>query len=116
MKKTLCALALMVCAGTNTAFAKEVDTLQVSVRTVYPTTVNTVGDAVKWFVEPLGYYVLTDHPAPASAKALLAKPIPMEAMMHRTMPVLHAVQLLIGQNNTIIVDKKNRLITVSEGR
>ena len=115
MKKTIYALMLALSAGSHVAAANEVDTLQVSVRTVYPAHVTTVHEAMQWFVEPLGYYVLTSHPAPETAQSILAKPIPQEAMMHRTMPVLHAIQLLIGRNNSIIVDKKNHLITVKEG-
>ncbi|HAS6111701.1 TPA: hypothetical protein I7139_21425 [Vibrio vulnificus] len=93
----------------------DVDTLQVSVRTIYPPELSTISQAVDWLIEPLGYYVITDYPAPESAKMLLAQPIPPAAKMHRTMPVLHALQLLIGEDNTIIVDKQNRLITFSRG-
>ena len=93
----------------------EVDTLQVSVRTIYPPELIDVEDAVEWLVEPLGYYVVTEYPAPDSAKLLLAQPIPPVAKMHRTMPVLDALQLLIGNDNTIIIDKKHRLISFTRG-
>jgi len=93
----------------------EIDTLQVSVRTIYPPELSNVKQAVDWLLEPLGYYVMTDYPAPESAKMLLAQPIPPVAKMHRTMPVLHALQLLVGEDNTIIVDKQHRLISFSKG-
>ncbi len=118
MKKTLALLMLSaLCVSQSHAAPRlpEVDTLQVSVRTVYPPELTTVKQAVDWLIEPLGYYVITDYPAPDSAKTLLAQPIPTVAKMHRTMPVLHAIQLLIGEDNTIIVDKRSRLLSFSRG-
>ncbi len=93
----------------------DVDTLHVSARTIYPMELTTVGEAVHWLLDPLGYHVVTDYPAPKSAKALLDKPIPTAAKMHRTMPVTHALQLLIGEKNSLIVDRQHRLISFSEG-
>lgn len=95
--------------------SQQVNTLQVTVRTVLPNNITNVGDAIRWYVEPLGYYVLTKHPAPAEATAMLDMPIPSAAKLHRTMPVLHAIQLLIGRDNTIVVDKAHKLITVKKG-
>ncbi len=115
-------LLASVCLVSSSALASSpvdnqnpVNALQVSVRTVFPDSVSTIGDAIRWYVEPLGYYVLSDHPAPDSAKALLDRPIPEAAMIHRTMPVLHAIQLLIGSGNSIIVDKEHKLMTVKQG-
>ncbi|MGF1894066.1 hypothetical protein L4D18_21840 [Vibrio campbellii] len=118
MKKPLSILLLSALSSLHVQAAQrlpEVDTLQVSARTIYPPELSTVGQAVDWLIEPLGYYVITEYPAPNSAKTLLNQSIPPVAKMHRTMPVLHALQLLIGEDNTIIVDKKNRLITFSRG-
>ncbi|MGL6262136.1 hypothetical protein [Vibrio sp. WXL103] len=113
----LATLSLWIaCANAAPPLLPEVDTLQVSVRTIYPPELTKVHEAVDWLVEPLGYHVVTDYPAPDSAKMLLNRPIPTVAKMHRTMPVTHAVQLLIGEDNTIIVDRKHRLITVARGR
>lgn len=112
---SVCLASSSVLASEPTYSQNQVDALQVSVRTVFPDSVSTVGDAIRWYVEPLGYYVLSAHPAPISAKAMLDRPIPETAMIHRTMPVLHAIQLLIGQGNSIIVDKEHKLITVKQG-
>ncbi|EGQ9333595.1 TPA: hypothetical protein P7K80_001932 [Vibrio cholerae] len=116
MKKTL--LVLMLSALSGTAIAEKLptlDPLDTTVRTVFPNQITTAGEAVKWLVEPLGYYVVTDYPAPATASQLLSQPLPDKAKIHRTMPVLHAVQLIIGEDNTIIVDKTNLLMTFSRG-
>ncbi|MCW8348732.1 hypothetical protein MD535_22340 [Vibrio sp. ZSDZ65] len=72
-------------------------------------------DAIIWITEPLGYTLITDFPAPPSAVEVLAQPIPAAAKLHRTMPVLDAIQILIGLDNTIVVDKTHRLITVQRG-
>ncbi|MFA0196792.1 hypothetical protein AB4501_21795 [Vibrio sp. 10N.222.55.E8] len=100
------------------AFAQslpQVDTLQVAARTLYPPQVTTVGDAATWLLEPLGYHIVTDYPAPKSAQRLLGKPIPTAAKVYRTMPVTHALQLLIGEDNSLIVDREHKLITFSKG-
>ncbi|MGD1336096.1 hypothetical protein ACP6H1_27260 [Vibrio harveyi] len=102
-------------AAPATYTQQQVNALQVTVRTVLPNNITNVGDAIRWYVEPLGYYVLTEHPAPVEANAMLNMPIPATAKLHRTMPVLHAIQLLIGRGNTIIVDKAHKLITVKKG-
>nr|WP_257214484.1 hypothetical protein [Vibrio coralliilyticus] len=110
---------LLLLASTSVAKAApllpEVDTLQVSVRTIYPPEITTVQGAIEWLLEPLEYTVITEYPAPDSAKLILSQSIPAVAKMHRTMPVTHAVQLLIGEDNTIIVDRKHRLITFGRG-
>ncbi len=108
----------MLIALSNTAIAAKLptlDPLDTTVRTVFPDQITTAGEAVKWLVEPLGYYVLTDYPAPTTANQLLNQPIPAKAKIHRTMPLLHAVQLIIGEDNTIIVDQTNLLMTFSRG-
>ncbi len=117
MNRLTLALLGALCVGQSVAAPRlpDVDTLQVSVRTIYPPELTHVEQAVKWLVEPLGYYVTTDYPAPQSAKSVLAQPIPTGAKLHRTMPVLHALQLLIGEDNTIIIDKQHHLISVGRG-
>lgn len=117
VKKSLFIIIATLFSGITHAVERlpEVDTLQVSVRTIYPPELVDVKDAVDWLLEPLGYYVVTEYPAPDSAKLILAQSIPPVAKMHRTMPVLHALQLLVGSDNTIIVDKKHRLISFARG-
>lgn len=117
MKKLLFLIIATLFSGMSHAVERlpEVDTLLVSVRTIYPPELVDVKDAVDWLIEPLGYYVVTEYPAPDSAKLILAQPIPPVAKMHRTMPVLDALQLLIGIDNTIIVDKTHRLISFARG-
>lgn len=118
MKKTIMALSLLSVLSSG-AFATErlddVDPLQVSIRTVWPPELSTTEQAITWLVEPLGYQLTTEYPAPKDANTLLNVPIPMAAKLHRTMPVLDAIQLLIGTDNTLLLDKKHRLISVARG-
>lgn len=116
MKKSFLALLLLSSFGAVSApLLPEVDTINVAVRTIYPPEMNTVQDAATWLLEPLEYKIITDYPAPSTASLILSQQIPAVAKMHRTMPVLHALQLLIGEDNTIILDKKHRLITFGRG-
>ncbi|OCH45169.1 hypothetical protein A6E02_11025 [Aliivibrio fischeri] len=118
MKNTIMALSLLSvlsCSAFATERLDDVDTLQVSIRTVWPPELTTSKQAITWLVEPLGYQLTTEYPAPKDADTLLSVPIPMAAKLHRTMPVLDAIQLLIGTDNTLLLDKKHRLISVARG-
>ncbi|NAW91694.1 MULTISPECIES: hypothetical protein [unclassified Vibrio] len=116
MKKLILPLLLLSSFGASSArLLPEVDTINVAVRTIYPPEIRTVNEAAKWILEPLEYEIITEYPAPSTASLILSQPIPAVAKMHRTMPVLHALQLLIGEDNTIILDKKHRLITFGKG-
>lgn len=99
----------------NSAEQVEIKLSQLNVRAVYPSEVKTVGDGVKWLLQPTGYQIITEYPAPKSVKTVLSKPVPKAAEVNKIMPVLNAVQLLIGEKNTIILDEENRLISFSEG-
>ena len=109
-------LLLMASVNVNAApYLAEVVPLQVAVRTVWPPELTTVEDAVTWLIEPLGYELTTQYPAPSSAEDILGAPIPTGAKLHRTMPVLDAIQILIGTDNTILLDKKHRLLSAARG-
>ena len=41
--------------------------------------------------------------------------LPPAIKMHRTMAILDALQLLIGTENTVIIDKRNHLISFKKG-
>lgn len=116
MKKSMLTLLLLSSFSACAApMLSEVDTINVAVRTIYPPEITTVEGAANWILEPLEYKIITEYPAPSTASLILSQPIPAVAKMHRTMPVLHALQLLIGEDNTIILDKKHRLITFGRG-
>ncbi len=93
----------------------EVDPIDLSVRTIYPPELTSVKDAVNWLLQPTDYHLLTDYPAPKSSKTIIEQKIPAVARMHRTMPILHAIQLLIGEDNTIIIDRKHKIISFGKG-
>lgn len=90
----------------------QIDPLQVTVRTIYPEQITSVNEAIKWLIESSGYKILDTYPG---AKKILTGSIPSNAQLNRVMPVLDAIQLLIGEDNTIILDKKHHLITFSKG-
>ncbi|OEF63578.1 hypothetical protein OAA_13920 [Vibrio cyclitrophicus 1F175] len=115
MRKFLMIAALVATPFVSAKKPTNIDPLQVTVRTVYPAHVNTVDRAVRWLIEPTGYTLLTEHPAPDTVTKVLDKPIADKAKLNRVMPVIDAIQLLIGEKNTIILDKKNHLITFSKG-
>ncbi|PCD85652.1 hypothetical protein COR52_25655 [Vibrio mediterranei] len=120
MKTLLLSTLIIMSASSTTSIAapksKNVDTLSDTVRTiVWPTDATTIKDAIVWITEPLGYTLITEYPAPPSAADMLAKPIPESAKPKRVMRVMDAIQLLIGTENTIIVDNTHRLITVQRG-
>ncbi|WP_178306561.1 hypothetical protein [Vibrio algicola] len=109
-----CLLALF----SNVAMAKQLSTLDpltVAVRTVWDSDTHTVGDAARWILAPEGYQVTTIYPAPTEAAKISSQSIPPSMKMHRTMPVIDALQLLIGTNNTVIIDRQHHLISFANG-
>ncbi|PXF32100.1 hypothetical protein WH50_06440 [Pokkaliibacter plantistimulans] len=91
-----------------------IDPLSLYVRTVYPDDVKTVADAVSFVLGASGYRLVVSYPAPDDAIAILGKPIPPIAKIARTMPIIDAIQILIGTNNWIVVDQNHKLISVSK--
>lgn len=103
------------------AFAQDekpypLDPLAVWVRTVYPEDITTVGEAVQYLLEPTGYKVVGAYPAPSDAITIINSSVPAIAKVHRTMPVMDALQLLIGNDNWIVVDRNHKLISFSENK
>ena len=119
MRNTLIKLMLAAILLPGLAFAQgekpiHLDPLAVWVRTVYPEDVQTVGDAVRYLLEPTGYRVVGAYPAPSDAISIINSRVPAIARVHRTMPVMDALQLLIGNDNWIVVDINHKLISFSE--
>lgn len=118
MKKILL-IAFALSGVANPVLAKPLSTLDplsLAVRTVWDEDdVKTVGDAAKWILEPQGYRITTQYPAPKEAAKIAAGSIPPSMKMHRTMPVIDALQLLIGTENTIIIDRQHKLISFANG-
>lgn len=92
-----------------------IDTLSIYVRVVFPDNVKTVGDAVEYLIEPTGYRLATSYPAPRDASLMVSKRLPPIIKIERTMPVIDALQILIGVDNTIVVDPVHKLISFSKG-
>ncbi|WP_275211838.1 pilus assembly protein PilL [Citrobacter freundii] len=93
-----------------------VDPLTVYMRTVWPEDVKTVRQAIDYLLEPTGYRLVTSYPAPREAALLVDKPIPPIAYVHRTMPVLDALQLLVGLDNYVVVDHAHHLVSFQNNR
>lgn len=88
-----------------------VDSLTVYMRTVWPEDVKTVRQAVDYLLEPTGYRLVTRYPAPREAALLVDKPIPPIAKMHRTMPVIDVLQMLVGLDSYVVVDHAHHLVS-----
>ncbi|EOU1356180.1 hypothetical protein AO946_26450 [Pseudomonas aeruginosa] len=94
----------------------KIDPLSLYARTVYPEDVKTVGDAARYLLEPTGYQLVVVYPAPKDAVDIYQRKIPPIAKIHRTMPIIDALQILIGNDNWIVVDRNNKLISFSESK
>ena len=118
-KKLLAATLLASTLTTGAALAKplfDVDPLMLATRTVWDGNIKTVGDAARWVLEPSGYHIITRFPAPKESAGLIAKQIPPSMKMHRTMPIIDALQLLVGTDNTVIVGRQHHLISFKGGK
>lgn len=93
-----------------------IDPLTVYMRTVWPEEIQSVRQAVDYLLEPTGYRLVTRYPAPRDAGLLVDKPIPPIAKVHRTMPVLDALQMLVGLENYVVVDHVHHLVSFQKNR
>ncbi|HBO1496114.1 TPA: hypothetical protein L4F09_006202 [Pseudomonas aeruginosa] len=90
-----------------------VDPLSLYVRTSWPEDVKTIGQAARYVLEPTGYRFVTQYPAPSDAIKFANRAIPPIVKLHRTMPVIDALQLLVGVDNYVIVDHNHKLVSIS---
>ena len=116
--KALCVIALLPVMSFAQGVSSEkpyiLDPLSLYARTVYPEDTKTVGDAVRYLLEPTGYTLVTAYPAPNDAISLANSRIPPIAKIHRTMPIIDALQILVGNDSWIIIDRNHKLISFSE--
>ena len=97
---------LISCPG----FAQS-DPFAVYVRTAYPPEITTVKEAANYVLAPLGYQFVDDYPEPLDAGSIGDSRIPPIAKIHRIMPVIDALQLLIGEQHYIVIDSNNQLVS-----
>ena len=88
-----------------------VDLLTVYMRTDWPSDVKTIRQAVNYLLEPTGYTLKTDYPAPREAALLVDKGLPAIAREKRTMPVIDALQMLVGLDHYVVIDRAHHLIS-----
>ena len=108
-------LAILILLAFISKNALALDMLELKTRTNYPKSMTTVYDAATYILEPYGYKVeITSRYAPDAYK-ISTKPITPLARTARTMSIYDALQALIGVENTIVVDHKNKLIAFMSG-
>jgi type IV pili sensor histidine kinase/response regulator len=81
------------------------------VRTTYPRELLTVREAVMWLLEDTNWSLVDGEFAPVDARSILNRPIEPIAKLPRTMSRLDALQVLIGAENSVVIDRLHRLIS-----
>lgn len=89
----------------------EIDPLKLYIRTDFPPNLQTVEDGARWLIESSGYTLLLSYPAPTDAQDMAAKPITPMARLKRTMTIEDALLTLIGPENYLVVDRKNKIVS-----
>jgi len=92
----------------------EIDPLKLYIRTDYPPTLTTVDEGARWLLEATGYRLVLSHPAPQDAQTLASQRITPMANMKRTMTIEDALLTLIGPENYLVVDRKNKLVSFTK--
>lgn len=92
----------------------DIDLTTVSVRTVWPEDVKTVRKASQYILETIGYRLVTEYPAPSDANQLADQKIPPIAKVHRTMPIIDVLQMLIGFDNYVVIDHAHKLVSFTK--
>ncbi|MCF2829709.1 MULTISPECIES: hypothetical protein [unclassified Pseudoalteromonas] len=91
------------------------DQLEIKMRTSYPTDTVTVKEAVDYLLEPTDYKLdIYNKHAKGAIEIGYGRVSPINKRV-RTMSIYDAIQGLIGQNNTILVDHTNKLVSFQSG-
>lgn len=104
-------LVIVLLGSSSGAFAKSND-LKVMVRTIYPQHLSTVNDLMQFILEGTGYRVYVGKNAPEDARDILRQKIPYQrkgVLMSRA----NALLMAIGDENSIVVDYDNKLVSVT---
>jgi len=100
---------LLMLFGVGSALA--FNPFRAQVRTVYPTTIKTVGEAAQYLIEPAGYTLLLDPAVSKDAQEIAERPVGARAGGTAAIPLEEALLLLIGDESNLVVDHPHRLIT-----
>lgn len=116
LKAPLIALGFMIffpfsCCASD----EEISPLNIYMRTTWPPYVKTIEDAALYALAPTGYRLDIATEASASAESIVNDRIPLDARLNRTMPIIDALQLLIGPQRWVIVDPAHKLVTFQDG-
>lgn len=106
-------ISLSILLFSSFSFA-EVDPLKLYIRTDYPPSLTTVEEGAHWLLEATGYRLVLQSPAPQDAPEMAAKPISPMARMKRTMTIEDALLTLVGPENYLVVDRKNKLVSFTK--
>jgi len=93
------------------AVASAADPLSWLIRTTYPSEVKTVLQAAEYLTEHTGYRVVVRYPAPLDSLQIASQPVPPIAHLNRTMSVSDALLVLIGNDNSLVVDQEHKLLS-----
>lgn len=102
------ALALLISTATNANY-NDYDPLEIHTRTLYPKEITSISGALNYLLEPINYKVSTE--LLPDANEIISLPITPMARQVRTMAIYDAIQALIGEDNIIVVDHENKLIS-----
>jgi len=98
----------------NDVRQSDIDLTTVSVRTVWPENAKTVREASQYILDTIGYRLVTEYPAPSEANKLADQKIPPIAKVHRTMPIVDVLQMLIGFDNYVVIDHAHKLVSFTK--
>ena len=72
----------------------------------------TVGDAIRFVLEPVHYRLTTRTVDPIDTAAVMRRPVPAIAASAGVMSIESALLLLIGEDHRLVVDHPNRLVAI----
>ena len=72
----------------------------------------SVGDAMNFLLAPVRYRVTNRTVDAAAAGSVMRRPVPIAAMDAGVMSIESALLMLIGDENRLVVDHRNRLVAV----
>lgn len=104
-------IAISISMIAMTSHASGYDVLKMGARATFPPDIRTVGQATRYLLEPTGYKLLLNDPAPYESEEIASQPISKNALSSKVYPVEDVILRLVGKDNRIIIDHENKLVS-----
>lgn len=113
MKRLLFILVFLLSFSFASFASPTYNELHIGTRLSFDPRIRTVKQACEWVLRPTGYKLVVSHPAPFDALEIARSPMSplVQDQLGRAVSIEEALLLVIGSDNRLVVDHKNKLVS-----